>query len=99
MLDGRAVGAPAVAVCVHVSLMATKQAIIPALLGDRHGPEALARILGRLALIGACAGACCVPFATAIAGVRRQRAVAVAACGVDAFIELCYLWSVAAREV
>ena len=50
-LDPRVVGAPALATCVHVSLVFAKQALLPALLGDAYSPAALARLLGLARLV------------------------------------------------
>jgi len=66
-LDLRVVGAPALATCVHVSLVFAKQALLPALLGDAYSPAALAILLGRLALCSAASALVCVPLATAAA--------------------------------
>ena len=88
-LDARVVGAPALATCVHVSLVFAKQALLPALLGDAYSPAALARLLGRLALCSAASALVCVPLATAAASAtRRPKLVVVAAIAADAWVEL-----------
>ena len=88
-LDPRVVGAPALATCVHVSLVFAKQALLPALLGDAYSPAALARLLGRLALCSAASALVCVPLATAAASAtRRPKLVVVAAIAADAWVEL-----------
>ena len=71
-LDPRVVGAPALATCVHVSLVFAKQALLPALLDDAYSPAALARLLGRLALCSAASALVCVPLATAAASATRR---------------------------
>ncbi len=88
-LDPRVVGAPALATCVHVSLVFAKQALLPALLGDAYSPAALARLLGRLALCSAASALVCVPLATAAASAtRRPKLVVVGAIAADAWVEL-----------
>ena len=88
-LDARVVGAPALATCVHVSLVFAKQALLPALLGDAYSPAALARLLGRLALCSAASALLCVPLATAAASAtRRPKLVVCAAIAADAWVEL-----------
>jgi hypothetical protein len=88
-LDLRVVGAPALATCVHVSLVFAKQALLPALLGDAYSPAALAILLGRLALCSAASALVCVPLATAAAAAtRRPKLVVVAAIAADAWVEL-----------
>ena len=83
--------APALATCVHMSLVGSKQALLPHILSEHVAdPGDLAKVLGRLALLTSLSAVVCMPVMSAVAGRGWHRAMALVAVAFDVFVEACY---------